>query len=61
MFGSLIESIRGVVEGEGKVDAIDKWARQRSSGNKYLKKQRSKMIRRDAKQKLARGLVPERA
>jgi hypothetical protein len=55
MFGSLIEGIRSVVEGDGQVDAIDKWSRQRNSGNKFIKKQRSKMIRKDAKQKLAKG------
>lgn len=55
MFGSLVESIRNVVEGEGSVDAIDRWARQKPRGNKFIKKQRSKMIRKDAKQKLAKG------
>lgn len=55
MFGQLIESIRSVVEGEGGVDQIDKYARQGSSGNKYLKRQAAKLRRRGVKKKLQKG------
>lgn len=55
MFGSLIESIRTVVEGEGKVDAIDKWARQQNRGNKAVKKQASRMRRQGNKVKIRKG------
>lgn len=55
MFGSLVESIRSVVEGEGSVDAIDKWSRQKNRGNKFIKKQASKMRRQGNKVKIKRG------
>lgn len=55
MFGQLIESIRSVVEGEGGVDQIDKYSRQRSKGNKYLKQRASKLRRRGTKEKLRKG------
>lgn len=53
MFGQLIESIRTVVEGE--VPQIDKYARQGSSGNKFLKKQAARLRRRGNKMKIRKG------
>jgi len=61
-FGHLIESIRDVVE--GNVDAIDSQSKvQKRHGkrggirgsDREIKQQRSRMIRRDAKQKIAKG------
>jgi len=55
MFGQLIESIRSVVEGEGTVDQLDKWARRGSSGNKFTKKRTSKLRRQGNKIKIRKG------
>jgi len=62
MFGSLIESIRIVVEGE--VDRIDRQSKQQKRHGKRdgsrgsdrdLKQQASRMARRDARQKIRKG------
>ena len=55
MFNQLIESIRNVVEGEGSVMQLDRGTRMGSSGNKFGKKQRSKMRRADVRLKIRKG------
>jgi hypothetical protein len=62
MFGSLIESIRGVVEGEGHVDQISKhWAHDARTGKRNksresgtpLKQAAARKSRREVRRKLA--------
>ena len=55
MFSQLIEDIRDVVEAKRKVDQIDKYARQGSSGNKYLKNRASKARRQGGKEAIRKG------
>ena len=56
MFRELIEGIRNAFsEGEGSVYQVDRYARQRSTGNKYLKAQASRLRRRGNKIKIKKG------
>ena len=64
MFGSLIESIRSVVEGEGNTLALDAYGKKsraygkrnakRGSGS-YSKERAARMSRREAKRKIKQG------
>ena len=64
MFGTLIESIRTVVEGEGHVDKVDRFERMNArygkrgskrGSFKSLKQATNRMSRREANRKISQG------